>query len=115
MKQISENYFRHGGVGESVTIKVSDVDGARSDFCNIIGVILSGTTKYILLRGHIQEFLLYFFSPIIRRYTAEICKIIRKCIIASLIIYNLSGGREVMSLVVSTYILYGFQFIVYCD
>ncbi|KAL4090679.1 hypothetical protein QTP88_025471 [Uroleucon formosanum] len=41
MKQASENRFRPGEVGQSVTVKIPDVDRARSDFRNIIGVILS--------------------------------------------------------------------------
>jgi hypothetical protein len=46
MKQASENSFCPGEVGQSVTVKIPDVDRARSDFRNIIGVILSGTQKY---------------------------------------------------------------------
>ncbi|XP_025422714.1 uncharacterized protein LOC112692301 [Sipha flava] len=38
MKQASENRFCPGEVGQSVTVKIPDVD---SDFRNIIGVILS--------------------------------------------------------------------------
>jgi hypothetical protein len=40
MKQASENRFCPDEVGQSVTIKIPDVDWARSDFRNIIGVIL---------------------------------------------------------------------------
>jgi len=42
MKQASENRFSQGKVEESVTIKNQDVDRTRNDFCNIIGVMLSG-------------------------------------------------------------------------
>jgi hypothetical protein len=43
MKQASENRFCPGEVGQSVTVKILDVDRARSDFRNVIGVILSGS------------------------------------------------------------------------
>jgi hypothetical protein len=43
MKQASKNRFCPGEVSQSVTVKIPDVDTARSDFRNIIGVILSGT------------------------------------------------------------------------
>ena len=46
MKQASENRFCPGEIGQSVTIKIPDVDRARSDFRNIIGVILSGDYKH---------------------------------------------------------------------
>jgi len=50
IKQASENRFSQGKVGESVAIKIPDVDRARSDFRNIIGVILSGIfTNYYYL------------------------------------------------------------------
>lgn len=40
MKQASENHFNQGKVGESLEIKIPDVEIACSDFRNIIGVIL---------------------------------------------------------------------------
>ncbi|XP_050062904.1 KRAB-A domain-containing protein 2-like [Aphis gossypii] len=44
MMQASENRFcQFVEVGQSVTVKIPDVDRARSDFRNIIGVILLGT------------------------------------------------------------------------
>jgi hypothetical protein len=42
MKQASENRFRLGEVGQSVTFKIPDDGGARSKIRNIIGVIASG-------------------------------------------------------------------------
>jgi hypothetical protein len=48
MKQVSESRFCRGEVGESVTVKIPDVDRARSDCRNIIGIIFSGTYKNIL-------------------------------------------------------------------
>lgn len=40
MKQASGNHFGQGKVGELVAINILNVDRARSDFRNIIGVIL---------------------------------------------------------------------------
>jgi hypothetical protein len=48
MKQVSESRFCRGEVVESVTVKIPDVDRARSDCRNIIGIILSGIYKNIL-------------------------------------------------------------------
>jgi len=46
MKQASENRFRPGEIGQSVTVKIPDVDRARSDLRNIIEVIISGDYKH---------------------------------------------------------------------
>lgn len=46
MKQASEDLFHPGEVGQSVTIKIPDVDRICSDFRHIIGVILTDTYKY---------------------------------------------------------------------
>jgi len=63
MKQASENRFRPGEVGQSVKIKIPDVNRARSDFRNIIGVILSSTYKYYTFIINIPDKLikLYLF------------------------------------------------------
>ncbi|CAI6353617.1 unnamed protein product [Macrosiphum euphorbiae] len=41
MKQMSENRFCHGKIGENVMIRIPDVDRARCVLRNILGVILS--------------------------------------------------------------------------
>lgn len=48
MKAPSENRFTVGKVGETVKIRIPDVNKARSDLRNILGVILSG--KYFMFR-----------------------------------------------------------------
>lgn len=42
MKTNSENRLREGKIGESVKIRIPDVDKARSDLRSILGVIMSG-------------------------------------------------------------------------
>ncbi|CAI6366058.1 unnamed protein product [Macrosiphum euphorbiae] len=69
MKTNSENRLREGKIGESVKIRIPDVDKARSDLRSILGVIMSvknnnyeiGTTE-----GKLQQ--LY------ARNQFEICK-----------------------------------------
>jgi len=41
-KTNSENRIREGKIGESVKIRITDVDKARSDLWSILGVIMSG-------------------------------------------------------------------------
>jgi len=45
MKQMSENRFSQGKIGENVMIRIPDVDRARCDLRNILGVILSGNLE----------------------------------------------------------------------
>lgn len=42
MTEISEKRFCQGNIGESVKVKIPDVDRARSDLRCVLGVILSG-------------------------------------------------------------------------
>jgi hypothetical protein len=48
MKEASEKRFCEGKVGETVKIKIPDVDRARSDLRCILGVILAGKTRILL-------------------------------------------------------------------
>lgn len=63
MKQASENRFSQGNVGESVAMKISDVNRARSNFRNIIGFILSGisTNHYYLSMLVLKNNLLWIY------------------------------------------------------
>lgn len=45
MKQMSENRFCQGKIAENVMIRIPDVDRARCDLRNILGVILSGNLE----------------------------------------------------------------------
>lgn len=45
-KTNSENRLREGKIGESVKIRIPDVDKARSDLRSILGVIMSGNFNY---------------------------------------------------------------------
>jgi len=41
MKSLSERRFCEGNIGDSVKIKIPDVDGAQSDLRSILAVIIS--------------------------------------------------------------------------
>jgi len=48
MKEASEKRFCEGKVGETIKIKIPDVDRARSDLRCFLGVILSGKTRILV-------------------------------------------------------------------
>jgi len=58
MKSISERRFCEGNIGESVKIKIPDVDRARSDFRSILAVIMSGVINNIFI---IIYYLIFLF------------------------------------------------------
>lgn len=66
IKQASENCFCPGEVGQLVTVKISDVDRARNDFRNTIGVILSSTYKYFTYIINIPDKIIKMYSMIIK-------------------------------------------------
>ncbi|KAL4153512.1 hypothetical protein QTP88_001345 [Uroleucon formosanum] len=57
MKSISKRRFCEGNIGESVKIKISDVDRARSDLRSILAVIMSdGNYKLDTTKGKLQHY-----------------------------------------------------------
>lgn len=45
MIEVSEKRFCQGNVGESVKVKIPDVDRARKDLICVLGVIMSGNNN----------------------------------------------------------------------
>lgn len=56
MKFISERRFCEGKIGQSVKIKIPDVDRARSDLRSILGVIISGNKRNFTVMSIINMF-----------------------------------------------------------
>lgn len=58
MKKASENHFRTGEVGQSITVKIPDVDGTHSEFRYIIEIPLQ--IYYLLLINQNITIKMYF-------------------------------------------------------